>query len=91
MGCGLFPCTVCDKDARSADKLTTTDVPIFVVDRKTGVHEVKGWTSRMSSCESCSEKLGKPIKVMHRPYERDIAEFEEAKDIILDGSGPRDD
>jgi len=85
---GIFPCTVCNEDAGGAGKLVTTDVPIFVVDRKTGAHkQVEGWTSGIRSCESCLAKYGKPIKVTNWPQPLgDVAEFEKAKEVILAGS-----
>ena len=85
---GIFPCTVCDKDIGSGDKLTTTEVPIFTVNEKTGVHKhFEGWTSQISSCESCLAKYGKPIKVTNWPQPLgDVAEFEKAKEVILAGS-----
>lgn len=86
-----YKCTVCNADIESADNLTTTDVPIFFFERKIGFQQFKGWVSRISSCASCLLKFGKPIKVMHRLYERDLAEFEKAAEVILKGSGSRDD
>ena len=87
-GQGIFPCTVCDTDVGSSDKLTTTEGPIFTVNEKTGVHkQFEGWTSRISSCESCLAKYGKPIKITTWPRPMgDVAEFEKAKDVVLEGS-----
>ena len=85
---GIFPCTVCNTDVGSGDKLIATEVPIFVVDQKTGVQkQIEGWTSQVSSCKSCLAKYGRPIKVTHWPFPLgEIAEFEKAKDVTLEGS-----
>ncbi len=82
-------CTVCGK---SVGELTEETVPIFIIDAKIGEKEVKNWNSRISSCNSCLEKLGKPLRVIHQPYERDLAEFEKAKElVVLVGSGSSKD
>ena len=87
-----YCCTVCGSYLESVDKLTTTDAPIFFYEiKKIGLQQFKGWVSRISSCVSCLAKYGNPIKVIHRPYVKDIAEFEKALGVVLDGSGPRDD
>lgn len=90
--CGCYPCTVCGEDVGDPTELIEEIVPIFIVDAKFGTRKkVEGWDSRISSCKSCLEKFGKPIRVIHQPYEMDLAEFEKAKEVVLKGSGPRDD
>ena len=81
-----YKCTICNADIESADKLTTTEVPGFFLDEKTGAQKEDD-SILISSCESCSAKYGKPIRGVYWPrplYE--VADFEKEEKVILYGS-----
>lgn len=85
---GVFPCTICDTEFDGSGAITPYVVPLF---NYTDNEKVGGWNSRIDQCSPCRETLGKPVKVLQRPYELDFAVFSKSdKPVVLKGSYPRD-
>ena len=84
-----YACTVCGVAYPDRNVLTSSfDLPIF---RKEDGVAVEGFTAQPSICESCLKLHGEPVKVLHRPRETDICVFSDGEEVVMLGSGPKDD
>ena len=84
-------CLVCDKKCKELADTVTGEVPIFTFDGNGNKVRSKGWIAVVPACQSCFDRLGRPIEILRRPNEKDLCVFTKSTEpIVLQGSGPRD-
>jgi len=83
----MFKCLVCDNTVEQT-QLQHKTVPLF---EYASGKKIEGFDYTLDCCSSCLEELGEPVKILHRPYELDLAIFMKSSvPVTLQGSYPQD-